>query len=64
MNRIRLALIFYIISAPVIAGTAVTAVLTMRDVSTQMLAIAGIGGFLVAIPVAWLLAVGIGGQKG
>ncbi|MEZ5870239.1 MAG: hypothetical protein R3D32_00055 [Nitratireductor sp.] len=56
MKKSRLAMLLYIIAAPVLAGSAVTAVLSMRGSTKQMLIYAALAGFAVAIPVAWIVA--------
>ena len=63
MNINRLAIILYIMAAPTLAGAAVTAVLTMRGFTTQMLVGAAVAGFLVALPVAWLAAKNITAKR-
>ena len=63
MSTSKLALLFYIVAAPVLSGMGVTAVLTMRNSTTQMLIIAAIAGFVVAIPAAWLVARGLASAK-
>ncbi|MFZ1814508.1 MAG: hypothetical protein WBO55_20030 [Rhizobiaceae bacterium] len=64
MNKTRLALLLYIMAAPVIAGSAVTAVLTMPNSTTMMLIWAALAGFAVAVPVALLVANALSGTKG
>lgn len=56
MNTTRLAVVLYIMAAPVLAGAAVTAVLTIRNYQTNWLIIGAIAGFVAAAPVAWLAA--------
>jgi hypothetical protein len=55
----KLAAIVWIIVGTVFAGAAVVAVLTIPSLASEALhylPVAGIGGYLVAMPVAWLLA--------
>jgi len=55
----KLAVIVWIVVGTVFAGAAVAAVLTVPSLASEALRylpVAGIGGYLVAMPVAWLLA--------
>ncbi|MCB9994572.1 MAG: hypothetical protein H6873_13060 [Hyphomicrobiaceae bacterium] len=55
---LRLAGMVYLLVAPVLMGVAVTAILTM-DLHTydgNAMMWAGIGGAVVGLPVAWLIA--------
>jgi hypothetical protein len=56
MNTTRLAIVLYIMAAPVLAGAAVTAVLSLRDYQSDWLAAGALAGFALAVPVAWLAA--------
>jgi hypothetical protein len=56
---IKLATIVWIIVGTVFAGAAVAAVLTVPSLASEALRylpVAGIGGYLVAIPFAWVVA--------
>lgn len=53
---IRLAVILYILTATVFAGTGVIAVLTVHMIEPREIASAFAIGLLVALPVAWLVA--------
>lgn len=55
-----LTLLIYVLSAPVIAGAIMIAVLTMRDYSTTMLVGGGALGFIIALPVAWIVSRNLG----
>lgn len=53
---LKLGLVIFIMAAPVLAGTLMTAVLTFPGYTTRLLVGAGLCGFVIAIPVAWLVA--------
>ena len=52
----RLAAIVYVLCATVLAGAAVTAMLSSGMFDRTMLASAAIAGAVVALPVAWVVA--------
>lgn len=52
---VRLAAMVYVLAATVLAGVAVTALLTMNMMERWQIASAAIGGALVALPVAWIV---------
>lgn len=51
-----LPLLAYVLSAPVIAGIIMVAVLTMPKFTTTMLVGGALLGFVIALPVAWLVS--------
>lgn len=55
---LRLAAIIYILAAPVIMGSMVTAFLTMDQLGSEYLGLAGVAaaGAVLALPVAWIVA--------
>ena len=58
-----LPLLIYFLAAPVIAGSIVIAVLSMRISSTGLLVGGGLLGFVVAIPVAWIVSKRLAGPS-
>lgn len=52
----------YIMAATVMAGTIVTAVLTMPGYSTTSIGIGALAGAIIALPVAWFVAGKIHGE--
>ncbi|MEZ5675061.1 hypothetical protein SAMN06265173_1284 [Thalassovita litoralis] len=56
---LRLASILYSLIGTTIAGTLVIAALTMGYDTLQPILVAAAAGFVVALPVAWLVAKGI-----
>lgn len=54
--------LIYILAAPTVAGSLVIAVLTMSDYTTNWLIAAGLAGFVIAAPVAWIIARNIRGS--
>ena len=53
---VRLAVILYLLTATVFAGTGVIAVMTVQMVEPREIASAFVLGLLIALPVAWLVA--------
>ncbi|MCU0830394.1 MAG: hypothetical protein MUC58_02560 [Rhizobiaceae bacterium] len=55
---LRLAAVIYILAAPVIMGSLVTAFLTVDQLGAEYLGLAGVAaiGAVLAAPVAWLVA--------
>jgi hypothetical protein len=55
---LKLAAVIYILAAPTIMGSLVTAFLTMDQFGTAYLGLAGVAaiGAVVALPVSWLIA--------
>ena len=51
-----LPLLVYLLSAPVIAGIIMIAVLTMPQFTNTMLVGGALLGFLIALPVAWVVS--------
>ncbi len=51
----RLAAILWVLIATVLAGSAVTALLTLNMMEPVQIAGGAIAGALVAIPVAWII---------
>lgn len=51
----KLGFLVYILTAPVIAGTLMLVILSMPPFKTSMLVSAGLLGFVVALPVAWMV---------
>ena len=51
-----LPLLIYVLSAPVLAGIIMVAVLTMPNFTTQMLVGGALLGFVVALPVTWIVS--------
>jgi hypothetical protein len=51
----RLAAMVYVLAATVLAGVAVTALLSMKMMEGWQIASAAIGGAVVALPVAWIV---------
>lgn len=56
---LRLASILYSLIGTTVAGTLVIAALTMGYDTLQPILIAAVVGFLVAVPVTWLVTKGI-----
>ena len=56
---LRLASILYSLIGTTVAGTLVIAALTMGYDTLQPILVAAAAGFVVALPVAWLVAKGI-----
>ena len=52
----RLAIYIYVLAMPVIAGTLVTGVLTVRDYNPMWLLYAAIAGALAAVPVSMVVS--------
>ncbi|SDC40222.1 hypothetical protein [Ruegeria marina] len=52
----RLASILYSLTSTAPAGTAVIAVLAAGLVSLEAILLAALGGFVVAVPVSWMVA--------
>lgn len=52
----RLAAIVYVLCATVLAGVAVTALLSINVLDRMMLVSGAVSGAVVAIPAAWLIA--------
>ncbi|MCB1399574.1 MAG: hypothetical protein KDJ82_06515 [Rhodobacteraceae bacterium] len=52
----RLFSIMYALAGPTLAGILVTAVLAMNMINTQSVIVAAAVGFLLGLPVAWLVA--------
>lgn len=52
----RLFLIIYTLAGATLAGSAIVAVLTMNLFDFKSIIVAAASGFLVAIPVAWIVA--------
>jgi hypothetical protein len=52
----RLAAILYVLIATVLAGVAVTTLLTLKMMEPWQIAGGAVCGALVAIPVAWLIS--------
>lgn len=50
-----LPLLVYILSAPTIAGIIMITLLSMGNIPTNTLITATLAGFVVALPVAWLV---------
>lgn len=56
---VRLAVLIWLLAGTVLAGAAVIVVVTvpsLLNAGMRMIPIAGIGGYIVAIPVAWVIA--------
>ncbi len=53
---LRLAMILYTLIGVTLAGSAVIAVLTMGYDTLQPIVAAAVAGFIVALPVAWVVA--------
>lgn len=53
---LRLTSIMYSLVGPTIAGILITAALVMGKFDTQSMIIAAAVGFIVAVPVSWLVA--------
>lgn len=53
---LRLALILHAIAATVLMGIGITAVLAAGMVTGMSILVAAAGGFLLAIPLSWLIA--------
>jgi uncharacterized membrane protein len=55
---LKIAAIIYILAAPVIMGSLVTAFLTIDQLGSEYVGLAGVAfaGAVAAIPVAWLVA--------
>lgn len=53
---LRLAAVIYILTATVFAGSAVIAVLTMKMMAPMQITGAFVGGLVLALPVALLVA--------
>jgi hypothetical protein len=51
----KLGFLIYILSAPAIAGTLMLIVMSMPPFKTSMLVGAALLGFVVALPVAWMV---------
>jgi hypothetical protein len=66
MMMLRLAAVIYILAAPVIMGSLVTAFLTVDQLGSEYLGLAGVAGIgaVLALPVAWLVARAILKQTG
>lgn len=52
----RLFGIIYALVGPTLAGILITAALTMNMVDTRSMIVAAVLGFVVALPVTWLVA--------
>jgi hypothetical protein len=52
----RLFGIIYALAGPTLAGIIITAALTMNKFDTTSMIYSAAAGFLVAIPVAWIVA--------
>lgn len=52
----RLFLIIYTLAGATLAGSAIVAALTMNLFDFKSIIVAAIAGFLVAVPVAWIVA--------
>lgn len=52
----RLFLIIYTLAGATLAGSAIVAALTMNLFDFKSIIVAAVAGFLVAIPVAWIVA--------
>lgn len=62
----RLAVLIWILAGTVLAGVAVTVVLVMPELlahGMKFIPLAGIGGYVVGIPIAIILAKGIGNNR-
>ena len=55
----RLFGIIYALVGPTLAGILITAALTMNMVDTRSMIVAAVLGFVVALPVTWLVALQI-----
>lgn len=51
-----LPLLIYVLAAPTIAGSIVVAVLSMTHYSTNLLVGGALTGFVLALPVAWVVS--------
>ena len=52
----RLFLIIYTLAGATLAGSGIVAALTMNLFDFKSIIVAAIAGFLVAVPVAWIVA--------
>lgn len=52
----RLFGIIYALAGPTLAGILITAALTMNMANTKTMIYAAIAGFVVALPIAWIVA--------
>jgi hypothetical protein len=58
-TMLRLTILMWILAGTVLAGCLVTVVVTvpsLYDAGMKYIPIAGVGGYLLAIPLAWILA--------
>lgn len=51
-----LPLLIYVLAAPTLAGSIVVAVLSLSHYSTTMLVGGALAGFVLALPVAWVVS--------
>ena len=63
MSQLLLAVIVYVMAAPVLAGAIVTALLSMPGYSTSSIGIGALVGALLAVPVAWVVTKQIAGRQ-
>jgi hypothetical protein len=66
-TMLRLAVLIWVLAGTVIAGAAVTAVLATPSLSAdtfRLVPLAGIGGYLIAIPIAYAVARQVLGAAG
>jgi hypothetical protein len=64
MNMNKIAMLVYVMAAPVLAGVFVTALLSMGKTGYLLLLSAGLAGFIAAIPAALYVGRQIGkGRK-
>lgn len=52
----RLFGVIYALSGPTLAGILITVALTMNRFDTMTMIYAAVAGFIVAVPVAWIVA--------
>lgn len=57
-----LPLLVYVLTAPVIAGVIMIAVLSMGKFTTTMLVGGGLAGFVIALPIAWVVSRQLAGR--
>jgi hypothetical protein len=55
-----LPLLIYVLAAPTIAGAIVIAILSMSGFTNTMLVAGALAGFVLAIPVAWIISRNLG----
>ncbi|PTV96348.1 hypothetical protein C8J27_102142 [Rhodobacter aestuarii] len=55
-NMTRLFGIIYALAGPTLAGILITAALTMNMINTKSMIYAAAIGFIVALPIAWIVA--------